>query len=124
MKTYATAVLLAALSLPAFAGAPYAREPGMSRGDMSRENMPNGERMMMMSGMCPMMMMDKHVEGSLAFLKAELGVTRSETAAWEAFADAYREAKRSKMMGGDMMDHGQTMKPLPDRNNHGNRQCI
>ncbi len=39
--------------------------------------------------------MDSHVEGRLAFRKAELGIAKSQKKAWSAFADAMRDNARS-----------------------------
>jgi hypothetical protein len=55
-------------------------------------------------------MMGRHVEGSLAFLKTELEITRRQESAWNSFADAYRDFAASKpammMQGGGMMSGG------------------
>ncbi len=68
---------------------------------------PGGMRMMGGAGS----MMGRHVEGSLAFLKTELEIGRSQESAWNSFADAYRDFAASKpammrheggMMGGKM----------------------
>jgi hypothetical protein len=82
----------------------------------------------MMSGMsCPMM--GGYTEGVLAFLKTELHITRAQTAAWEAFATAYRESSGSRPqmpMAGDGMvesgpgsqlmgDSAKAKTPFPDR---------
>ncbi len=61
---------------------------------------------MMGAGMSGMGTID-HVEGRIAFLRAELGITDAQTNAWNAFADALRaNAKqlgqaRASMMAGD-----------------------
>ena len=56
-------------------------------------------------GMMPMMAMmnpSQHVEGRLAFIRAELAITEAQTPQWSAFADAFRaNAKRmADLMGG------------------------
>lgn len=67
-----------------------------------------GDNMMgMMGSVMPMMsgMMSSHIEDRLAFLKTELKVTTEQSAAWDRYADAYREAAtsmhamRNSMMG-------------------------
>lgn len=85
-----------------------------------------GQGMMDQGGM-PMMGMNpsQHVEGRLAFLKAELKITEAQAAPWNAYADAVRaNAKRmgelmDQMMSSGMMMQGQpgTMMSLPDRLN-------
>ncbi len=88
--------------------------PGMMGPGMMGQGMmgPGG-----MSGMMPMMGMmdgDERIEGRLAFLKAELGITEAQEKAWAEFADAMRQAAAktqgahmrmrpmSGMAGGDM----------------------
>jgi hypothetical protein len=47
-----------------------------------------------------------HVEGRIAFLRAELKITEAQTSAWNAFADALRaNAKRLKEVRASMMSH-------------------
>jgi hypothetical protein len=48
----------------------------------------------------------RHVEGRIAFLKAELGITEAQGAVWNTYADALRAAAKrmSGMMAGGM-DH-------------------
>src|SRR6516164_7300947 len=59
----------------------------MSKGMMGQDG---GGMMGMMGrgGMMGMMGMAGHVEGRIAFLKAELKITDAQTSAWNAFADA------------------------------------
>ncbi|MDQ2763028.1 MAG: Spy/CpxP family protein refolding chaperone [Pseudomonadota bacterium] len=48
------------------------------------------------------MMPSEHVEGRIAFLKAELGITEAQLPQWDAFADALRgsaKTMRTAMMG-------------------------
>ncbi|MHB8886316.1 MAG: Spy/CpxP family protein refolding chaperone [Methylovirgula sp.] len=60
-------------------------------------------------GMMGMMGMANHVEGRIAFLKAELKITEAQMPQWNAFADALRENARrmsgmpAMMMRGGMM---------------------
>ena len=80
----------------------------MMGGNMSMMNM-----MQMMggmrqpgAGMSGMGMID-HVEGRIAFLKAELKITDAQTAAWNAFADALRaNAKSLGELRASMMGQG------------------
>jgi len=44
----------------------------------------------------------EHVEGRLAFLRAELGITENQQSAWNAFADAVRKSAKTAE-GPDMM---------------------
>jgi len=59
------------------------------------------QAMRMMDGMMPRagggmaMMAGQHVEGRIAFLKAELGVTDAQLPQWNAFAEAMREGAKS-----------------------------
>jgi hypothetical protein len=87
--------------------------PGMMGPEMGRRGMMMGRGMMgsgMMGGGC--MMALRHVEGTLAFLKAELGITEAQLGPWNAFADALRAAARTTgtrkgpMMGRMMMGRG------------------
>lgn len=69
--------------------------PGMQGGS---GGMPMMDMMKMMGGM---MAPHEHVEGRLAFLRTELGITPAQDPAWSAFADAVR--KGAKDMGMNMM---------------------
>jgi hypothetical protein len=77
---------------------------GMTGSEMLKKGMGammgGGAGAMMGGDMGPMMSMVQggtamapfsHVEGRIAFLKAELAVTDAQTPQWNAFADAYRE---------------------------------
>jgi hypothetical protein len=61
--------------------------PGM--GPMMGGDM--GQMMRMMSGMMP----GHHVEGRIAYLKAELGITDAQLPQWNAFADAMRNGAKA-----------------------------
>ncbi len=39
---------------------------------------------------------DQHVEGQLAFIKAELRITEEQTPVWDVFAEAFRSDKQRK----------------------------
>lgn len=75
---------------------------GMAQGMSACDHMPMMGRMH--SG--------QHVEGRIAFLKAELKITEAQTSQWNAYADALRansarmQALRSEMMSKGMMNHG------------------
>lgn len=79
--------------------------PGMGMKNMMGGNMehmmPMMRMMQMMDGMMPRdgggmaMMPGQHVEGRIAFLKAELAVTDAQLPQWNAFADAMREGAKS-----------------------------
>lgn len=51
-------------------------------------------RGMQQNGMMPMMGMADHVEGRIAFLKAELKITDAQLPQWNTFADALRSNAR------------------------------
>jgi LTXXQ motif family protein len=94
---------------PAGQAAPHAQAPaprphagghGMMGGDMSHmmgmmQQMMRGMRPMGGGGMSPGGQPFRHIEGQLAFLKAELRVADAQLPQWNAFADAIRaNAKR------------------------------
>ena len=72
-------------------------------------------------GMMGMMAMADHVEGRIAFLKAELNITEAQMTQWNAFADASRENARrmsgmpAMMMQGGMMSQDGASVSAPDR---------
>lgn len=80
----------------------------------------------MMTSMMPMMTMmrevmaPEHVEGRIAFLRTELGITDQQLTQWETVAGALREmakhaGKSESMMDGAMMpSNGQTPASLMD----------
>jgi hypothetical protein len=49
----------------------------------------------------------RHVEGRLAFLRAEIGITAAQTPAWNAFADAVRKANKDMTAAMPMMQQPQ-----------------
>jgi hypothetical protein len=98
---------------PPAGGAPAPAMPG-GAGEMTMRSM-----MRMMSGGMsdmPMMgMMAGHVEGRLAFLKAELKITDAQLPLWNAVADVMRaNAKGMGSMSEGMMGSTQTT-ALPDK---------
>lgn len=92
-------------------------------GRQGRGMVPPGGAGMMGSGMMGMMMgpgmMGQHVEGRIAFLRAELGITEAQAQQWDAFAEALRANARAmaelhqQMM--PMMQGGPQTTPLPQR---------
>jgi hypothetical protein len=69
-----------------------------------------------MGGGMPMQMMTEHVEGRIAFLRAELKITPAQSAAWDEFAETLRaNAKRMSGMGGMMGQGGSGQATLPQR---------
>lgn len=97
---------------------PGAGGPGMmgSGGMMGGDRMGNMGRMMGMSMMgAGMRPGAEHIEGRLAFLKAELKITEAQTADWNAFADAVRaNAKAMADTHRQVMSQG-VPKALPER---------
>ena len=93
------------------------------------QNMPecammgSGSGMPMMGGpdLMGMMGMADHVEGRIAFLKAELNIAEAQMTQWNAFADALRENARrmsgmpAMMMQGGMMSQDGASVSAPDR---------
>lgn len=78
------------------------RQPGMGRGQM----MP----------MDPMMGdPTQHIEGRIAFLKTELGITQEQEEVWNAYADSLREAAQSMQGMHEQMMSGDMPATLPER---------
>jgi hypothetical protein len=122
-KTFASlAFVLALAAAPAIAADdphhPAAAAPaGMPNGMPGNMGMGPGGMMGMMQMMGPahMQMMAQHVEGRIAYLKAELKITDAQLPQWNAFADAMRDnAKSMQGMMGSMMSMGQDGS-LPDK---------
>ena len=85
---------------------------GMGGGQMSGMGM-MGPGMMGQNGMG---MMAEHVEGRLAFLKAELKITDAQLPLWNAFSAAMRDnAKAMQGMQGGMMAGMTQAATLPDK---------
>lgn len=118
------ALILALAALPAIAAedhdqhhptATAAPAPGMPGGmGMGAGGMPM-TGMMQMMGAKGMAMMTEHVEGRIAFIKAELKITDAQAPQWNAFAQAMRD-NASTMQGvmGSMMGMGQDG-TMPDK---------
>ena len=74
----------------------------MMGGGMPMMNMMGMMRMMEMMG--PDMAAIDHIEGRIAFLRAELNITEAQASAWNAFADAMRtNAKKLAEVRASMM---------------------
>ncbi len=52
--------------------------------------------------------LSRHIEGRIAFLKAEIGITDSQTVLWNAFAEALRGMARMKAEAVKKADHGKS----------------
>jgi hypothetical protein len=93
---------------PDAAQMPQPGQPGPA--GMGMMNMMEMMRMMRMTemmgpGMAGMAMVD-HVEGRIAFLRAELKITEAQASAWNVFADALRaNAHKLAEVRGSMMPH-------------------
>jgi hypothetical protein len=103
---------------------------GMDPDDMGMMSMMMHMRGMAMGpGAMPMMGMGEHVEGRLAFLKAELKITPGQESLWNAFAETMRvnaqkmtamtpccgEAQGGGTMHRGMMSGQSAIPSLPDR---------
>jgi hypothetical protein len=102
--------------------------PGMMGGGVMGRGMMGGGNMMSQTqmgsgGMMPMMNMmmrggagAEHIEGRLAYIKAELKITDAQTPQWNAYADATRgNAKAMSEMRDAMMARQGTPGTLPER---------
>lgn len=98
-----------------------AATPAQDKSEGAMMGSGSGMPMMGGPGRMGMMAMADHVEGRIAFLKAELNITEAQTAQWNAFADALRENARrmrgmpAMMMQGGMMSQDGTSVSAPDR---------
>ena len=96
-----------------------ATTPGMPMGMGGGQMSGAGGMGMMGAGMMGqggMGMMAEHVEGRLAFLKAELKITDAQLPLWNAFAAAMRDnAKAMQGMQGGMMAGMTQAATLPDK---------
>lgn len=81
----------------------------MMKGDMSAMMGGGMGQMMQMMGGGTAMAPFSHIEGRLAFLKAELAITDAQSPQWSAFADALRE--RAKTMRNSMAGMMQADQP-------------
>jgi hypothetical protein len=101
--------------MPAGMGAGQMSGMGMMGQGMMGQGMMGAPGMMGQDGVGGMRMVGEHVEGRLAFLKAELKITDAQLPQWNAFAEAMRDSAKAMqdMQGGMMaMTQGGT---LPDK---------
>ena len=131
MSRTSVAIAAALLTLGIAAGAG-AQQQGPQHGGMMMEMdsddpglmpmMMRMREMMMGPGSMPMIGMGQHVEGRLAFLKAELKITPAQEPLWSTFADTLRAnaQKIAGMMpccggvgGGGMKQRGAMMGTVP-----------
>ena len=105
-------------SPPTAIGTPSPTTQGMPMSGMPTEAMPGASGGMPMMGMMQMMMgqnsMAGHVEGRIAFLKAELKITDAQMPLWNAVADAIRAAPKD-MSGMPCMAMMQSSGTLPEK---------
>ncbi|MEI4234803.1 Spy/CpxP family protein refolding chaperone [Roseovarius sp. D22-M7] len=122
MRRHGRFLLAAALaaSLTAPAAAQQHMQGGMHHGMQNSPGMMQGQRMhdQMMGGMGGHMMGGgpaKHIEGRLAFLKTELGITDAQMDVWEDYAEAVRDAAGSMQQMHETMMSGDRPTSFPDR---------
>lgn len=121
MRRHGSYLLAAALA--ASLTAPAAAQQHMQGGMQNSPGMMQGQGMhdQMMGGMGSMgghMMGDgpaKHIEGRLAFLKTELGITDAQMDVWEDYADAVRSATGSMQQMHETMMSGDWPTSFPER---------
>jgi LTXXQ motif family protein len=101
---------------PAAAGAGAPMPMGMAGGQMPGVGGGMGMMSMMsQNGMGGMPMMGEHVEGRIAFLKAELKITDAQLPLWNTFAQAMRDSATAMQgMRGGMMAMSQAA-TLPEK---------
>lgn len=94
--------------------------PGMMQGQGMQGQGMQGQMMggQMMGNMGGHMMGGgpaKHIEGRLAFLKTELGITDAQMDAWKDYADAMRKSAGSMQQMHETMMSGDPPTSFPDR---------
>jgi LTXXQ motif family protein len=123
-RTYRAIIATAVLVITGMTGAAAQErstspmQPMMQGGTMPMMRGMDQGGMMPMMGMGMMRMAD-HVEGRIAFLKAELKIIDAQLPQWNAFADALRSnarrmAEMGKIMQGEMTGQPPTLS-APDR---------
>lgn len=128
LKTLAIATLLAGIGIPALADDQHHPSGQQPATEQSSPGMKGGHGMMGAGKMacCPMMMSlmsGKHIEGHLAFLKAELKITSGQERAWGDFAAGVRGAAKGMqgmgaMGSGGMSGHDHKMSAPDAMNMH------
>jgi hypothetical protein len=117
MPRHGKSLLAAAVaaSLMAPATAQEHMQGGMQQGMQGSPGMMQGQ---MMGNMGDHMMGGgpaKHIEGRLAFLKTELGITDAQMGVWEDYADAMRNSADSMQQMHDTMMSGDRPTSFPNR---------
>lgn len=130
MYRHAKSLLAAAVaaSLTAPVTAQQQMQGGMQQGMHGHQGMMQGQGMhgQMMGGMGGQMMGSmgghmmgggpaNHIEGRLAFLKTELGITDAQMDLWEDYADAMRSAASSMQGMHETMMSGDWPRSFPER---------
>ncbi len=92
-------------------------QPGMMGPGMMEQMMPMMRQMMMgqQGGMGAMGLPFEHVEGRIAFLKAELKITDAQAPQWNAFADTLRSNAKAHQAMHEQMTKGGMPSAWPDR---------
>lgn len=89
--------------------------PGMMGPGMMGPAMMPMMRQMMMGQQGAMGLPFEHVEGRIAFLKAELKITEAQAAPWNAFADTLRSNAKAHQAVHEQMTKGDMPSSWPDR---------
>ncbi|CAO3408212.1 Spy/CpxP family protein refolding chaperone [Azospirillum largimobile] len=91
-------------------------EPGMMGPGMMQQMMPMMRQMMGQQGaMGAMGLPFEHVEGRIAFLKAELKITDAQAPQWNAFADTLRSNAKAHQAMHEQMTKGGLPSAWPER---------
>lgn len=95
-------------------------QSNMMGAGMMEQMMPMMRQMMMgqqggMNAMGAMGLPFEHVEGRIAFLKAELGITDAQAPQWNAFADTLRSNAKAQQAMHEQMTKGGMPSAWPDR---------
>ncbi|NYZ14836.1 Spy/CpxP family protein refolding chaperone [Azospirillum sp. RWY-5-1] len=89
--------------------------PGMTGPGMMESGMMSSMHRTMMGQQGAMGLPFEHVEGRIAFLKAELGITDAQAQPWNAFADALRASANAHRAVHERMTRGGMPSSWPDR---------
>lgn len=89
--------------------------PGMMQGQGMQGQMMGGQMMGNMGGHMMGGGPAKHIEGRLAFLKTELGITDAQMEAWEDYAGAMRKSAGSMQQMHETMMSGDPPTSFPER---------
>lgn len=115
MRRHGTVFLAAATA--ALLAVPAAAQQHMQGGMQGNPGMMHGQDMQgqMMGGQMMGGGPAKHIEGRLAFLKTELGITDAQMDAWEDYADAMRKSAGSMQQMHETMMSGDPPTSFPER---------